>query len=191
MISRPQSIRKKNHSLSQRPTYGGETSVKRSSFGEDGRRKESSVHARGSRDTSSKRHVPQTQEQQKQIGIPIQHNNHHHKANAEAWEKAKLEKIQKRYEKIKSQILSWEREKKIHAKMHMERKKSELEKRRAVATQHYNIKIASIDQITQSAITQLEDKRRKELSKTTQKANNIRKTGRVPPAINCFCFSYL
>ncbi|MED6194351.1 hypothetical protein PIB30_027739 [Stylosanthes scabra] len=186
MISRPQSIRNKNHSPSEPTTYGRETSVKKSSFGEDGRRKESSVHGRGSRDTSSKRHVPQTQGHQKQIGIPMQH-----KANAEAWEKAKLEKIQKRYEKIKSQILSWEREKKIHAKMHMERKKSELEKRRAVATQHYNVKIASIDKITQSAITQLEDQRRRELSKTTEKANKIRKTGRVNPAINCFCFSYL
>ncbi|KAL1288807.1 hypothetical protein HN51_057276 [Arachis hypogaea] len=190
LISRPQSMRRKNHStLSERPTYGGDTSVKRSSFGEDGRRKEGSVPLRGSSDDiSSKRTVPQTQGHQKQIGIPIQHNN---KANAEAWEKAKLKKIQKRYEKIKSQILSWEREKKIHAKMHMEKKKNELEKRRIVTTQHYNNKIASIDKVAQGALTQLEDKRRKELSRATEKANKIRKTGKVPPAINCFCFSHL
>ena len=57
-----------------------------------------------------------------------------------------------------------------------------------MATQHYGNKVARIDKIAQGALTQLEDKRSKEVSKAREKANKIRKTGRVP--VKCFCFSY-
>ncbi|KAK2656272.1 hypothetical protein Ddye_009324 [Dipteronia dyeriana] len=42
---------------------------------------------------------------------------------ADAWERAQMEKNIKRYEKIKSGILDWENERKMQAKLKMERKK--------------------------------------------------------------------
>ncbi|KAK7411372.1 hypothetical protein VNO78_02805 [Psophocarpus tetragonolobus] len=108
---------------------------------------------------------------------------------ATIWEKTKIERIQKRYQKIKSKILAWESERKILAKMQMERKKSQWELKRAMEMQHYKNKIARIDMIAQGAITQLEDHKRKEESKAKEKAKKIRKTGRVP--VKFFCFKSL
>ncbi|GMP33369.1 hypothetical protein CsSME_00006719 [Camellia sinensis var. sinensis] len=44
-------------------------------------------------------------------------------AKADAWEKAAMAKIEKRYVKMNSAILAWENEKKMKAKLQMERKK--------------------------------------------------------------------
>ncbi|XP_028084470.1 uncharacterized protein LOC114285616 isoform X1 [Camellia sinensis] len=44
-------------------------------------------------------------------------------AKADAWEKAAMAKIEKRYVKMNSAILAWESEKKMKAKLQMERKK--------------------------------------------------------------------
>lgn len=113
---------------------------------------------------------------------------------------------------MKSQILSWEGEKRVQAKQQMERKKvsieilflllnfmklikfmmqlqNELDYTRANAIEHYKRKIARIDMIGQRAIKELEDNRRKEEIKVKEKANKIRKTGKVP--VTCFCFKSL
>ncbi|CAI8604440.1 unnamed protein product [Vicia faba] len=124
---------------------------------------------------------------QKQKGIIIHNKND--KAKAEAWEKAKLQRIQKRYEKMKLQILSWEGEKRIQAKIQMERKKNEMDHQRENVIEHYKRKIARLDMIGQRAIKELEDQRRKQELKVKEKANKIKKTGRVP--VTCFCFKSL
>nr|CAN78816.1 hypothetical protein VITISV_041733 [Vitis vinifera] len=91
-----------------------------------------------------------------------------------------------RNDNISSRILAWENEKKMRAKLIMERKKSELEQRKALNLQHYQIKIERIDQIAGGARAQLQEKRRNEESEVKHKAEMIRKTGKVP--VRCFCF---
>lgn len=66
---------------------------------------------------------------------------------------------------------------------------NELDYTRANAIEHYKRKIARIDMIGQRAIKELEDNRRKEELKVKEKANKIRKTGKVP--VTCFCFKSL
>ncbi|KAL5078297.1 hypothetical protein RYX36_017281, partial [Vicia faba] len=103
----------KNQSIARQPSYG-ETSKERA-FREESRTREGALPLRSSSGISS------IGGYQKQKGIIIHNKND--KAKAEAWEKAKLQRIQKRYEKMKLQILSWEGEKRIQAKIQMERKK--------------------------------------------------------------------
>lgn len=107
---------------------------------------------------------------------------------ADVWERNKMEKISKRYQKIKASILAWENEKKMRAKLHMEKKKVELERQKALVLQYYQENIAQIDQIAGGAMAQLEEKRKKEENKARKTANRIRSTGRLP--VTCFCFQY-
>ncbi|XP_045825167.1 remorin 1.4-like [Trifolium pratense] len=163
----------------RQPSYG-ETSMKRP-FRQETRTAEGALPLRSSSGISPRGGY------QKQNGVIV--NKKNDKAKAEAWEKSKIERIQKRHEKMKLQILSWEGEKRIQAKLHMEKKKNELDHNRANAIEHYKRKIARIDMIGQRAIKELEDQRRKEEMKVREKANNIRKTGKVP--VTCFCFKSL
>ncbi|KAG7037130.1 hypothetical protein SDJN02_00752, partial [Cucurbita argyrosperma subsp. argyrosperma] len=105
---------------------------------------------------------------------------------ADVWERNKMEKIRKRYQKRKSSILDWENEKKLLAKLHMEKEKAELERKKSVFSRYYQEKIVQIDRIAGGARTQLEEKRRKEENKARDTANRIRSTGRLP--VTCFCF---
>ncbi|KAL6183044.1 hypothetical protein ACLB2K_044455 [Fragaria x ananassa] len=106
---------------------------------------------------------------------------------ADAWEKAEMKKIQNRYEKVKAAILAWENEKKMQVKLKMERRKREMEQRRAINMQHYQVKQERIDQIAGGARAQVEVRRRNEESKVKEKAKRIRATGKVP--VTCFCFT--
>lgn len=109
-------------------------------------------------------------------------------AKANTWEKPAMAKLVKRYEKMNSNILAWENEKKMKARVEMERKKRELEQRNAVNLQHYQNEIARIEHIAGGARAQLEDKRRNEESKVKERAKRrIRTKGKVPFSC-CFCF---
>ncbi|XP_024635834.1 uncharacterized protein [Medicago truncatula] len=181
-FSKNLTIRGKEENIPKQPSYG-ETSMRRP-FRQETRTPEGALPLRSSSGASP------TGGYQNQKGIVLHNKNN--KAKAEAWEKAKMERIQKRkfrYEKMKSQILSWEGEKRVQAKQQMERKKNELDYTRANAIEHYKRKIARIDMIGQRAIKELEDNRRKEELKVKEKANKIRKTGKVP--VTCFCFKSL
>ncbi|XAR65261.1 hypothetical protein NMG60_11009316 [Bertholletia excelsa] len=68
--------------------------------------------------------------------------------------------LEAKAEKIESSILAWEKEKKMGAKMKMETKKREMEMREGLNLQHYNKKLAKIDQIVGGARAQTEEKRR-------------------------------
>ncbi|CAA0840654.1 Remorin family protein [Striga hermonthica] len=107
-------------------------------------------------------------------------------AKAYAWEKGQIEKIRKRYEKMQSEIIAWENEKKLTEKHEMERKKEELEQRKSTNLKHYYNKIARIDHIARGAKAQLEEKRKHEEFIVKEKARKIRSTGKTP--FNCFCF---
>ena len=63
---------------------------------------------------------------------------------------------------------------------------SELEQRNALNFRHYQIKMERIDQISGGARAQVQEKRRNEESEVKDKAETIRKTGKVP--VSCFCF---
>ncbi|XP_022137546.1 uncharacterized protein At3g61260 [Momordica charantia] len=107
---------------------------------------------------------------------------------ADVWERDKMERIRKRYQKMKSSILAWENEKKMHAKLQMEKKKAELERKKVLFLQYYQDNIVRIDQIAGGARAQLEEKRKNEEDKARETANRIRLTGRLP--VTCFCFQY-
>ncbi|KAK6123111.1 hypothetical protein DH2020_043147 [Rehmannia glutinosa] len=107
-------------------------------------------------------------------------------AKADAWEKAQIAKIRKRYEKMHSQIQAWENEKKLREKHQMERKKDELEQRKSRNLKHYYSKIARIDHIAGGARAQVDEKRKHEESIVKQKARKMRSTGKTP--VTCFCF---
>ncbi|KAK9276271.1 hypothetical protein L1049_005802 [Liquidambar formosana] len=105
---------------------------------------------------------------------------------ADAWEKAEMDKIKKRYETLNSSILSWENQKKTKAKRRMERTESELEQRRAKASQRYRSDMETINKTAGGAKAQAEENRRNQESKVKAKANKIRSTGKV--SAKCFCF---
>ncbi|XVF08969.1 hypothetical protein REPUB_Repub07fG0050300 [Reevesia pubescens] len=105
---------------------------------------------------------------------------------ADTWEKARLEKVNKRYENMKASILGWENEKKLRAKVKMDRRKKELEQRIKRIQQLYQAKIERIDHIAGGARAQADDKRRNEELKIKAKARKIRASGEVP--VTCFCF---
>ncbi|MBA0703820.1 hypothetical protein Golax_016117, partial [Gossypium laxum] len=112
---------------------------------------------------------------------------------ADAWQNAELHKLNKRYENMKASIHEWEKEKKVRAKVKMERKKiencfaesndglvevqKELEKKIKRSHQVYQLKISRIDDIAGGARAQVDEKRRNEELKIKEKAKQIRATG--------------
>ncbi|XP_022004779.1 uncharacterized protein LOC110902436 isoform X2 [Helianthus annuus] len=103
----------------------------------------------------------------------------------DAWEKAELLKIQKRYEKSNLTILEWENEKKTRAKQRVEEKKKELDQRRSVNWQHYQNKLARIDHVAGGARSRTEKNKRKEEQKIKERAKEMRSLGVSSPK---YCF---
>ncbi|KAK9926069.1 hypothetical protein M0R45_023322 [Rubus argutus] len=165
--------------------YAGEASMKRP-MGQDQRTLESVFPSRYPNRTTSTRPSTPADINQNRKGNSRGHGNAV-ESKADAWEKAQMKKIQNRYEKVKAAILAWENEKKMHVKTKMERRKRELEQRRARNILHYQVKQERIDHIAGGARAQVEEKRRNEESKVKEKAKRIRTTGRVP--VTCFCFT--
>ncbi|KAL1541681.1 hypothetical protein AAHA92_25872 [Salvia divinorum] len=107
-------------------------------------------------------------------------------SKADAWEKAQIAKIRKRYEDLHNDIKAWENEKKLGEKHHIERKKGDLELKKSRNMKHYYNKIARIDHIAQGTRVQVEEKRKHEESIVKDKARKMRATGKAP--VSCFCF---
>ncbi|KAI3785669.1 hypothetical protein L1987_44793 [Smallanthus sonchifolius] len=116
----------------------------------------------------------------------------------DAWEKAELLKIKKRYEKSNLTILEWENEKKTRAQRRVEEKKTEkvnnvfgdlkqkeLDQRRSINWQHYQNKLARIDHVAGGARSQAEENRRKEEQKIKERAKEMRSLGVSSPK---YCF---
>ncbi|XP_057805052.1 remorin [Salvia miltiorrhiza] len=107
-------------------------------------------------------------------------------SKADAWEKAQIAKIRKRYENLHNEIKAWENEKKLGEKHQIERKKGDLELRKSKNLKHYYNKIARIDHIAQGTRARVEEKRKHEESIVKDKARKMRSTGKAP--VSCFCF---
>ncbi|XP_068653940.1 remorin 1.4-like [Aristolochia californica] len=105
---------------------------------------------------------------------------------ADTWERIKLTKIQKSYEKVKSSILSWEGERKAKARRQLDKRERELETKRANASHEYHMEIARIEKIAAEARAVAEEKKRKDEKKTKEKAMRFRSTGKPP--VTCFFF---
>ncbi|CAI9767683.1 unnamed protein product [Fraxinus pennsylvanica] len=134
--------------------------------------------------TSFRRPPPPIVENQRQRGTSRGRRNVETKADA--WERSQLEKIHKRYQKMHSNILAWENEKKVRAKQQMERNKDELELRKSRNLKHYQNKLARIDHISTGAKAQLEEKRKYEDSIVKEKARKMKSTGKAPIGWCCF-----
>ena len=116
-----------------------------------------------------------------------------------------------RYEKIKGTILSWENKKKEKAKKRNRKTEvffiyiflmqlnffsgadnylldlqSDLEKIRSTALKLFHDDMVDIGQIAGGARAKAEERQRNEEFKAKEKANTIRKTGKLPRT--CFCF---
>ncbi|MED6221116.1 hypothetical protein PIB30_051255 [Stylosanthes scabra] len=182
--SRTQTMRRKEI-ISKHPSYG-KTSIK-SSFGQDSRTKETAFPVRHSSGISSPKSLPPALAAgyQKQKGIPLQQKNV--STRPQTWQKTKIEKIQLRYEKIKSKILSWKCVKRIQTKFQIERKKRALKRKRAMQMVNYRNKMERIDMLSQGSRVKLEDQRRNEEWEAIENSNRIRKTGKVP--VKCSCFN--
>ncbi|KAI9124915.1 hypothetical protein K1719_004242 [Acacia pycnantha] len=105
---------------------------------------------------------------------------------ADAWEKAELEKIKQRYEELKETIDSWENKKRKEAKHKLNLQESQLEKSRLKAMDKFREDLDRIDQITRGAREQADAKRTKEELKAREKANRIRTTRRLRGPCSCF-----
>ncbi|XP_026661294.2 uncharacterized protein LOC103709267 isoform X2 [Phoenix dactylifera] len=112
-------------------------------------------------------------------------NSYTAETKADAWEKAKMAKIKKRYEKMNATILDWENETKAKAKRRLDRKEGETGPRKARALEEYRNEILKIDQIAGRARADAEEKKRKDEYKAKEKAKKIRSTGKVPRACPC------
>ncbi|XP_024021510.1 remorin isoform X2 [Morus notabilis] len=108
------------------------------------------------------------------------------KSQADIWEQAELARITERYEKQQSTIHSWEDKKKKKAKRRLDKQERELESKGAKAMQRFRSNIEHIDQTAGGARAKAEEKKRNDVFKVKEKANIIRKTGKVPKT--CFCF---
>ncbi|XP_052312762.1 remorin 1.4 isoform X2 [Populus trichocarpa] len=131
--------------------------------------------------------------------------------DADAWERAELSKIQKRYEQMNATILSWENKKKEKARKRLRKTEvcfiyifviqlnffsgadkylldlqSDLERIRSRALKQFHDDIVDIDQIAGGAKAKAAERQRNEEFKAKEKANTIRKTGKLPRT--CFCF---
>lgn len=163
-------------------------------FPEPGRvsRRPSSNNIKGRQDSSMRRPVgressrPATPATGNEIFIRSSTQGRNGNTRAEAWEKAENAKIHKRYEKMNSDILAWENEKKKKAKLQMERRKGELDRRRAKNSQHYQFKLARIDNIAEGARAQLEEKKKKDKKKVQERAKKMELSGKVHTS--CLCF---
>ncbi|RZR76246.1 hypothetical protein BHM03_00000911 [Ensete ventricosum] len=102
------------------------------------------------------------------------------------WERAKMDKIRQRYEKMKSIILEWQNGKRLKAKCRLERKEKDLELRRARASREHQIEVSRIDKMADGARALAEERKRNGESTTMEKAIKMRSTGKVPHT--CFCF---
>ncbi|XP_062114998.1 uncharacterized protein LOC133829067 [Humulus lupulus] len=105
----------------------------------------------------------------------------------DTWEIAQMKRVQERYEKTKYAILSWENERKMQAKVKMEKRKSLLEQKRTQNIQHYQNKVSRIEKIAGGARAQLEEKRKNEELSVKDKARKIKSGGKVP--VRYFCFT--
>lgn len=106
--------------------------------------------------------------------------------DADAWERAELSKIQKRYEQMNATILSWENKKKEKARKRLRKTESDLARIRSRALKQFHDDIVDIDQIAGGAKAKAAERQRNEEFKAKEKANTIRKTGKLPRT--CFCF---
>ncbi|XP_047319658.1 remorin 1.4-like [Impatiens glandulifera] len=108
---------------------------------------------------------------------------------ADKWEKAQMGRIEEKYSKMKAMILDWEKKKKGKVKHNKAVTESELDCKRSNAMQHYREQIDRIEKITGRARAQTENNERNEKLKVGEKANKIRKTGKLPAANFLFiCF---
>ncbi|XP_042420494.1 remorin 1.4-like [Zingiber officinale] len=159
-----------NLSLKKKPTFSDKTSSKkpeqeRSQTGPKTLRPIDSISRNASRKTT---YTPKDE------------------TKVDAWERAKMEKIRKRYEKLKSSIAEWEDEKKMKAKRRLERKEGYLELQRARAVQELRDEMARIVKIAGGARALAEERRRNDEQKTKGKARKMRSTGSSPRS--CFGF---
>ncbi|KAK2375408.1 Remorin family protein [Trifolium repens] len=106
--------------------------------------------------------------------------------NADEWERTELDKIKRRFQKLKEIIDSWEDKKRMKAKRKLIKQESELEQRRLKALVKFQNKMKYVNQVADGARAKAEENRKNEELQAKGKAGAIRTTGKLPR--NYFCF---
>lgn len=105
---------------------------------------------------------------------------------ADAWEKAEMEKIKKRHEKTKSKILEWETEEKTKADLQMEQNLEGIKQRQTKTSKEFTNEISRINERCARERATADERKRNDELKLREKAKKIRSTGETPHACVCF-----
>ncbi|KAK7407411.1 hypothetical protein VNO78_09314 [Psophocarpus tetragonolobus] len=105
---------------------------------------------------------------------------------ADEWERAELQDIRQRYNKLREMIDSWENKKKMKARRKLDKDERGLAEKRMKSLEDFQNRITSIDQIANGARTKAAESRKNEEEKAKEKANVIRTTGKMPGICSCF-----
>ncbi|CAN6481826.1 unnamed protein product [Victoria cruziana] len=104
---------------------------------------------------------------------------------AAAWEEAEKAKFLARYKREEVRIQAWENHQKAKAEAEMRRIEVEIERMRGHAHEKLMNKLASARQKAEEKLAAAEAKRNQQAAKSAQKAEYIRRTGRIPSSISC------
>uniref|UniRef100_A0A7N0TYF9 Remorin C-terminal domain-containing protein n=1 Tax=Kalanchoe fedtschenkoi TaxID=63787 RepID=A0A7N0TYF9_KALFE len=115
-------------------------------------------------------------------------NSNNTDAEIDTREKIEIDKIKKRYSKMRSRIQAWEDEKKAKARIKLQKKKIELESKKESNQRHYQLKIEHIGEIERGARAKMDEKMRSEEAEIKERAAKMRSVGRSRKALYFICF---
>ncbi|CAM9002667.1 unnamed protein product [Rhodiola kirilowii] len=107
--------------------------------------------------------------------------------NMDDWEKSEMDKIKKRYEKMKMRSVFLENEEKRKAVSSFESRNIKLEDKRGREILGYKLNVAKIDAIVTGALSVLDRKMRKQEEKVEEKAKKMKSVGKFQSAAYFLC----
>ncbi|KAL9666341.1 hypothetical protein QQ045_000670 [Rhodiola kirilowii] len=107
--------------------------------------------------------------------------------NMDDWEKSEIDKIKKRYEKMKMRSVFLENEEKRKAVSSFESRNIKLEDKRGREILGYKLNVAKIDAIVTGALSVLDRKMRKQEGKVEEKAKKMKSVGKFQSAAYFLC----
>ncbi|CAM8980283.1 unnamed protein product [Rhodiola kirilowii] len=107
--------------------------------------------------------------------------------NMDDWEKSEMDKIKKRYEKMKMRSVFLENEEKRKAVSSFESRNIKLEDKRGREILGYKLNVAKIDAIVTGALSVLDRKMRKQEGKVEEKAKKMKSVGKFQSAAYFLC----
>ncbi|XP_038977454.1 uncharacterized protein LOC103697825 [Phoenix dactylifera] len=111
-------------------------------------------------------------------------------ARATAWEEAEKAKYLARFKREEIKIQAWENHQKAKTEAEMRKIEVEVERMRARAHERLMNKLAAARHKAEEKRAAAEAKRNQQATRTTQQAEYIRKTGRIPSSFACWSWCF-